>query len=140
MEPVAGMDKLFFNLEKSSRTMNIMGCWLFEEDLHIEEVEAEFEKLATHFPRFRQAIHWQNRQPYWCQSPDFNVKQQIKESTLSGEAGNVQLAEFIASVQSQLLPHSQPLWQAHLLHNLKLSGSDSLCRSAVITVVHHAVT
>jgi len=71
--------------------------------------------------------------PTWEDAPDFDVSDHVERWTVCRPGGERELGELVATLMARPLDLERPMWEAHLLDELR-DGS-----SALLIKVHHCV-
>ena len=135
--------------------MNIGSCWLFEQELDLDRVKAEFEKMAfdpINRGKFRQFANQKLGQYTWSEVPNFSIDDHVHSLSLGQDASEAALRELVAELACRPMARDRPLWHAYAINHLSVGLSQPspaslpssrqpyVCRSAVVTFFHHAIT
>jgi WS/DGAT/MGAT family acyltransferase len=120
-------------MEDPTNLMMITGLFLFPERLDAARLRATLEERLLRFDRFRQRARSRGAaRPVWEGDPAFALDHHLVPCRLPPPADQKTLLDLVSELMSQPLDRERPLWQLHLVENLREG-------SALVARLHHAI-
>ena len=141
MRQLTGLDTSFLRLESRSTYGHVAGLTIYDPtttptgDLTREDLRNLIESRLHLLPPFRwrlAEVPLKLDDPYWIESPEFDIDFHIREIALAPPGDDQQLAEQAARITARPLDRSRPLWELYVIQGLAEG------RVAVLTKMHHA--
>ncbi|ADP69767.1 acyltransferase, WS/DGAT/MGAT [Rhodomicrobium vannielii ATCC 17100] len=131
-ERVSAVDTTWLRMDRPSNPMVIVGVLILEGPLDLNTLEATLCERFLAIPRFRQHIETRSGEYWWVDDPWLDRERHIQRVRLPGKAGQAELQRYIASLASEPLDKSRPLWQIRLVEDYE-GGA------ALVLRIHHAI-
>jgi WS/DGAT/MGAT family acyltransferase len=151
MEQLSGLDAAFIHQDSSRTPMHISAALVYDcgtdgsgGNSRDELIELCRRRLQ-HFPLVRRRLRripMGVDAPYWREisQPDWPAHITETSQSVAGNAGWRQLQDTLAALHSQRMPLDRPLWQIHLIHDLRdIPGLPAHCQVLVLKVHHAAI-
>jgi diacylglycerol O-acyltransferase / wax synthase len=142
MRQLTGLDTSFLRLESRSTYGHVSGLTIYDPsttptgDLTREDLRNVIEARLHLLPPFRwrlAEVPLKLDDPYWIESPEFDLDFHIREIALAPPGDPLQLAEQASRIAARPLDRSRPLWELYVIQGLE--GGKYV---AVLTKMHHA--
>lgn len=133
------VDAAWLRMEERTNPMTITGMLLFKSPLNLALMRKLVEERIMRMPRF--ALRLRTRRfgpPTWEHDPLFSVDAHVRHVALPEAGDHAALMNLVSELSSTPLQLDRPLWQLHLVDNVKVFEDGSV-GSAIICRVHHAV-
>ncbi|WP_127077543.1 wax ester/triacylglycerol synthase family O-acyltransferase [Rhodomicrobium lacus] len=131
-ERVSAVDTTWLRMDRPSNPMVIVGVLILEGPLDLNTLEDTLAERFLAIPRFRQHVETRSNDYWWVDDPWFDRARHIQRVRLPGKGGQAELQRYIASLASEPLDKSRPLWQIRLVEDYE-GGA------AIVLRVHHAI-
>ena len=151
MEQLSGLDAAFIHQDSSRTPMHISAALVYDcgtdgsgansRDQLIELCRERLHHLPLVRRRLRR-IPMGMDAPYWREisQPDWPAHITEASQSLGGDAGWRQLQDTLASLHSKRISLDRPLWQIHLIQDLKdIPGLPPHCQVLVLKIHHAAI-
>ena len=142
-ERLSAQDRSFFVFEDASAHMHLGGLGLFDAGplattgggIDIELIRSHIDCRLQLMPRYRQRLAWVPimHRPVWVDDDHFNLSYHVRHAAVPRPGDDRQLKALTASIMSQQLDRSKPLWELWVIEGLR--GN----RFALLGKTHHAV-
>jgi WS/DGAT/MGAT family acyltransferase len=128
--------------------MHVASILSLEGALDYERFVADIRARLHLIPRYTDRIMpapFGIAHPTWESDPDFDVRQHVQHRTLRSPGNDEQLAEFCATLHSQPLDRSRPLWEIYIIDGYRggMGGARASAgqapRSVLYSKVHHCM-
>lgn len=129
-EPISSVDVAWLRMEQPSNLMMITGVIILDGVIDFDRFSEIILNRFLAFRRFRQKAVAGARGCWWETDDDFEPSSHIIRAALPGNAGKVELEEYVSRLASTPLDKTKPLWQFHLVENYAEGP-------AVISRIHH---
>jgi len=129
-QPIAKVDTAWLRMEQPTNLMMITGVIVLRDRPDFEQLKQVIASRFLAFPRFRHKAVQTARGCWWEEDEDFELTSHIRRIALPGDAGKVELEEFVSELASTPLDKYRPLWQFHYVENY----TDG---PALVTRIHH---
>lgn len=126
------VDQAWLRMDDPRNLMVIVGVWLVDEPIRLEELATRLRERLLPFDRFRQRVVDEDGSYWWVEDRDFRLDRHLKAVRLRAPGGQAQLREFVGRIATRPLDHRHPLWQFHLVENV--DGA-----SAIVMRIHHCI-
>ena len=141
MRQLTGLDTTFLRIESPTTYGHVSGLTLFDpssratDELTLEDVREHIRERLHLLPPFRwrlAEVPFALDNPYWVESPEFDLDFHVRELALPAPGDDRQLAEQVARLAARPLDRSRPLWELYVIHGIEggLVGQ--------LTKMHHA--
>ncbi len=141
MRQLTGLDTTFLRIESPTTYGHVSGLTLFDpstrasEEFTLEDVREHIRERLHLLPPFRwrlAEVPFALDNPYWVESPEFDLDFHVRELALPAPGDDHQLAEQVARLAARPLDRSRPLWELYVIHGIEggLVGH--------LTKMHHA--
>ena len=131
-EKMSSVDTAWLRMDRESNLMMIVGVLIFDGALDYERLRSTILRRIAPFRRFRQRVFSDATGAYWEDDPDFDIDAHLARVRLPGRADKGELERDAASLVSQPLDDSKPLWHFSLIENYK-GGA------AIVSRIHHCI-
>jgi len=131
-ERVSPVDTAWLRMDRPNNLMQILGVMLFDGNLDPKRLKRAIEGRMLGHRRFVQCVVEDATGYWWQDDPEFNIDKHLHRATLPGEAGKVELQEFVSGLASVPLNKDRPLWEFHLV-DTALGGQ------ALVMRIHHCI-
>jgi diacylglycerol O-acyltransferase / wax synthase len=135
------VDYAWLRMDSEVNLMNIVGVWLVEPRLGVDELRERLGEALLRYPRFRQRVQHDALGALWLDDEGFDISHHVVTETLEDRSGATpveQLKARVADLAMQPFHPGRPLWQFHLVEALD-AGEEGAGRSALIARVHHCL-
>ncbi|MDT8438917.1 MAG: wax ester/triacylglycerol synthase family O-acyltransferase [Wenzhouxiangellaceae bacterium] len=116
-QPIAKVDTAWLRMEQPTNLMMITGIIQLKDYPDFEQLKQVIASRFLAFPRFRHKAVQTARGAWWEEDEDFELTSHIRRIALPGDAGKVELEEFVSELASTPLDKYRPLWQFHYVEN-----------------------
>jgi WS/DGAT/MGAT family acyltransferase len=141
MRQLTGLDTTFLRIESPTTYGHVSGLTLFDpssrssQEFTFEDVREHIRERLHLLPPFRwrlAEVPFSLDNPYWVESPEFDLDFHVRELALPAPGDERQLAEQVARLAARPLDRSRPLWELYVIHGIEggLVGQ--------LTKMHHA--
>lgn len=111
------VDTAWLRMEEPTNLMMITGVMGLAHDIDFQRLVDTIGLRWLAFPRFRYKAVYAARGSYWEFDEDFDILSHVRRTALPGDAGKLELQEFVSELASTPLDASKPRWQFHLVEN-----------------------
>jgi WS/DGAT/MGAT family acyltransferase len=128
-------DAAWLHMDRPTNLMVINAVLWFDDALDWPAVQATFrERIADHFPRFRQRVveRGPGQAPAWEDDPNFDLALHFHRLALPAPGDRATLQEVVGDLVATPLDRTKPLWHVYLLEGYG-SGDALLIR------MHHCI-
>jgi diacylglycerol O-acyltransferase / wax synthase len=135
-ERMSRVDTAWLRMDTDANLMMIVGVWLLEPTLKVDEVRERFAQTLLKYPRFKQRVTEDAMGANWVEDDDFDLEHHVVAESLSVREGVTPLESLkarVADLAAEPLTPQRPLWQMHLVEDM----GDG--RSALISRIHHCI-
>ena len=135
-ERMSRVDTAWLRMDTEANLMMIVGVWLVEPELSLEDLRARVEGSLLLYDRFRQKVVEDAMGANWVEDGSFDIADHVVAEQLEVPAGQEPLETLKARVgelAATPLDASRPLWELRLVESLEPG------RSAIITRIHHCI-
>lgn len=137
MEQLSAVDGMFLDIEGEHTPMSIGGVSVLAGPApSFRQIKKQVAGALPHSPRYRQRLQEMPLglgRPIWVDDPEFDLANHLFEIKLKRGATIEDVCDRYASIMSEHLDRSKPLWQVHICKGLP-NGE-----WAILWTVHHAV-
>ncbi len=135
-ERMSRVDTAWLRMDNDANLMMIVGVWLVEPVLGLDDLRHRVQDRLLRYDRFRQKVVQDAMGASWVEDGSFDIERHVVAETLAVPAGVAPLEALKARVgelAATPLDPDHPLWELRLVEHLE-SG-----RSAIITRIHHCI-
>jgi WS/DGAT/MGAT family acyltransferase len=135
------VDNAWLRMDTPANLMMIVGIWLIEPGMTVDELRARVTERLLRYDRFRQKVVEDTLGGQWVEDADFDIDQHVQAATLlvaPGQSPLAALKDRVAQLAAVPLDPQRPLWHFELIENLD-GGDAGQGRSAFIVRVHHCI-
>ena len=142
-ERLRAEDASFLLFESPNAHMHLSWVWVFEGGtlaspdggVDIAAIRQHVASRLFRFPRFRQRLVWTPLEghPAWVDDESFKLRYHVQHAALPDPGDEARLKMMAASVVSQPLDRSKPLWELWVVEGLP-DG-----RFAIVSKTHHCM-
>lgn len=137
MSPV---DTAWLRMDSPGNLMMIVGVDLFDGPCDLPRLKRTIETHLLQYRQFRSRVDVDPSGAWWVEDPDFDLDQHLVRIGLPGKGGKAELQKLVATLSSQSLDPTKPLWQFHLVENYRdRDGSRPIDGHALIVRIHHCI-
>jgi diacylglycerol O-acyltransferase len=134
--PMSVQDALWLTMDRPNNLMVVDGVLVLAGVPDLAAVRDVFRRAADRFPVLgrrpvRRGTGWG-----WQDDPAFDLDRHVGLARLPDPCDVAALQRFVAEHRAEPLDRRHPLWQAFLVHPLRLDGTAG---AAVVTRFHHAI-
>lgn len=129
------VDTAWLRMDGEHNLMMIVGVWILQPGLKLQEVSDRIESRLLKFPRFGQRVQQDATGASWVADEDFRIERHVVAEVLPRAAkGQAQMAlqNRLAELAMEPLDIKHPLWQFRLVEDYQ-GGSALMCR------IHHCI-
>jgi WS/DGAT/MGAT family acyltransferase len=133
--PLSPADASWFHTDGPANLAVMMGLVLTQRPLDFQKVRTIYAERLVVFERFRQRVveaGFPLAAPHWQDMPHFSIDQHLHHIALPAPHDEAALMRLVNDIASTPLDHALPLWQVHVVDNVK-GGSALVMRS------HHCI-
>ncbi|RBP04643.1 diacylglycerol O-acyltransferase [Roseiarcus fermentans] len=131
-ERMSPVDTTWLRMDRPNNLMMIIGVWMLEGPVALDEVEAQIADGLLGYRRYRQLVERTASGVFWRDDPNFDLGRHIHRIRLPGRGGKHALERLVGELASEPLDPNHPLWTVHVVE--KYEGG-----AAVIFRMHHAI-
>ena len=135
-ERMSRVDTAWLRMDTDANLMMIVGVWLVEPGLGLQDLRERIEGSLLKYDRFRQKVVEDAMGATWVEDGSFDLAQHVVADTLQprpGQAPLEALKERVGQLTGEPLDPSRPLWEIRLIEEIEPG------RSALITRIHHCI-
>ncbi|MEK8031560.1 wax ester/triacylglycerol synthase family O-acyltransferase [Ideonella sp. DXS29W] len=135
-ERMSRVDTAWLRMDTDANLMMIVGVWIVEPALSLQDLRDRIEGSLLKYDRFRQKVVEDAMGASWVEDGSFDLTQHVVADTLQprpGQAPLDALKERVGELTGQALDPSRPLWEIRLIEEIETG------RSALITRIHHCI-
>ncbi len=133
------VDAAWLRMEERTNPMTITGLLLFKSQLSPATMRKLIEERIMRMPRFARRLRERPvGPPVWERDPLFDLDAHLRHVALPGAGDAPALMQLISELASAPLQLDRPLWQLHLVDNVR-TFQDGSVGSAIVCRVHHTV-
>jgi WS/DGAT/MGAT family acyltransferase len=135
-ERMSRVDTAWLRMDTEANLMMIVGVWLVEPQLSLEDLRSRVEGSLLLYDRFRQKVVEDAMGANWVEDGSFDIGQHVVAEELevpSGQAPLEALKARVGELAATPLDAGRPLWELRLVENLEPG------RSAIVTRIHHCI-
>jgi WS/DGAT/MGAT family acyltransferase len=135
-ERMSRVDHAWLRMDTDANLMMIVGFWLIEPQLGLQELTERIEATLLAYPRFRRKVVEDALGALWVDDEAFDIGRHVTREVLHARSGETPLEALkrrVAELATQRLDPSRPLWQFHLVEDLDGRQSAMICR------IHHCI-
>ena len=142
-ERLAAEDASYLLFESPNAHMHLAWLWIFDGGslvrrdggVDIDAVRRQVAARLFRFPRFRQRLVWTpvEGRPAWVDDETFKLRYHVQHAAVPEPGDEARLRTMVASIVSQPLDRSKPLWELWVVEGLPEG------RFAVVTKIHHCM-
>ncbi|HSI57507.1 MAG TPA: wax ester/triacylglycerol synthase family O-acyltransferase [Ideonella sp.] len=136
------VDTAWLRMDTDANLMMIVGVWLIEPRMALDELRQRVEDSLLKYPRFHQKVVEDAVGAQWVDDEAFDIAAHVLPETLPAAPGQSALEQLklrVADLAGTPLDNDRPLWQIHLVEHLDEEGEGGGARSAFIVRVHHCI-
>jgi diacylglycerol O-acyltransferase / wax synthase len=137
LDRLTPVDASFLHQEGRNSHMHVGGLTIVEgPPPPMEEFLEQIRRRVHLVPRYRHKLAYtalDSGRPVWIDDPNFNLEYHVRHAALPTPGEPEQLRGLTASIFSQQLDRSKPLWEMWLIEGLKDD------RFALISKTHHSL-
>jgi len=128
---MSSVDHAWLRMDRPVNLMIITGVFIFREPVDLHALTHVIETRFLSFHRFRQRVSdLSSTSAMWEDDPDFDIRRHVRRVALPGDAGKVELEEYVSELMGTPLDHAKPMWEFHLVENYRKGA-------AVVVRIHH---
>jgi WS/DGAT/MGAT family acyltransferase len=149
MEQLSGLDAAFVHQDSRRTPMHVTALLIYDvgkdgrDALSLQQLQALIQQRLSDFPLFRRKllkVPMGMDTPYWVDAPSMQWDRHIGQSTLGKGADWHDLHQRLSTLHAARIHLSRPLWEMHLLHELRgLDGLPPTCQGLILKVHHAAI-
>jgi diacylglycerol O-acyltransferase / wax synthase len=135
-ERMSRVDTAWLRMDTEANLMMIIGVWLVEPTLTLDDLRGRVEATLLLYDRFRQKVVEDAMGANWVEDGSFDIADHVVAEDLDVPAGQTPLEALKARVgelAATPLDAGRPLWELRLVENLEPG------RSAIVTRIHHCI-
>jgi diacylglycerol O-acyltransferase / wax synthase len=132
MQQLSGLDTGFLTMETATQFGHVGGLYVFEEGAGFEATRDQIERRLHLLPPYRRQlveVTFGLDNPYWIESPNFDLDFHVREIAVPPPGTREQLADLVARLAARPMDRGRPLWEWYVIEGLE--GGD---------VAHYAKT
>ncbi|MBA1147495.1 wax ester/triacylglycerol synthase family O-acyltransferase [Ectothiorhodospiraceae bacterium WFHF3C12] len=130
-ESMGAVDHAWLRMDRPANLMIITGVLIFREPMDFQRLTHVIETRFLRFHRFRQrVVNYSGTSGTWEDDPNFDIRRHVKRVALPGDAGKVELEDYVSDRMGEPLDHDKPMWEFHLVENYREGA-------AVVVRIHH---
>ncbi|HEX7537177.1 MAG TPA: wax ester/triacylglycerol synthase family O-acyltransferase [Dermatophilaceae bacterium] len=137
MDRLSSLDAWFLELEREVQQLHVGTALLFDgPPPSLAQLTAAIESRLDLLPRYRQRVRrvpLELGRPVWADDPGFWIGDHVRHVTVPPPGTEVRFRDLAATIMSEHLDLSRPLWQTWLVDGLE--GD----RWALVNKTHHAM-
>ena len=134
MSPV---DTAWLRMDSPGNLMMIVGVQLFDGACDLDRLRRTVESHLLQYRQFRSRVAYDSAGgAWWEEDADFDIDQHLVRIGLPGRGGKPELQKLVATLASQSLDPTKPLWQFHVVENYRDRRIDG---HAIIVRIHHCI-
>ena len=130
------VDNAWLRMDSPGNLMMIVGVDLFEGRCDVARLKRTIASHLLQYQQFRSRVVHDAAGAWWEEDPDFDIDQHLVRIGLPGRGGKAELQKLVATLASQALDPTKPLWQFHLVEHYRDNGFEG---HALIVRIHHAI-
>jgi len=135
-ERMSRVDTAWLRMDSEANLMMIVGVWLIEPRLSLQDLRGRIEGSLLKYKRFRQKVVEDTLGAEWVVDEDFDIANHVVPARLEVRKGQTKLDALKAAVGElavQPLHRARPLWQFILYEDFDTG------RSALVARIHHCI-
>ncbi|RME93411.1 MAG: wax ester/triacylglycerol synthase family O-acyltransferase, partial [Bacteroidetes bacterium] len=140
IQSISGMDATFLYVETPTSPMHVGAVAIIEGGLRFEDFRATIEQRIHLIPNLRRRlveVPLSIDYPYWVNDPYFDLDLHLKHMALPSPGGWKELRHLAASIFSEPLDKSRPLWSFTFLEGLNSIPQVPAGSVAIVSKIHH---
>jgi len=130
------VDNAWLRMDSPGNLMMIVGVDLFEGRCDLTRLKRVLESHLLQYRQFRSRVVHDAAGAWWEEDENFDIGQHLVRIGLPGKGGKGELQKLTATLASQALDPTKPLWQFHLVENYR---DNKIEGHAIIVRIHHAI-
>jgi WS/DGAT/MGAT family acyltransferase len=135
--PMSAQDSLWLTMDRPNNLMVVDSVLVLAHAPDLSAVRAVMQAAVDRFPvlgrrAVRHGVGWA-----WQDDPRFDIHRHVSSTPLADAQDMLALQQFVAEQRAIPLDKNRPLWQAFLVHPLRLE--DGTEGAAVVARFHHAI-
>ncbi len=141
-QPMANVDNFWLCMDDPTNLMMISGFMAFEAPVAMDRLIATLEARLLTFHRFRQRVVRPISgvgTPVWETDPHFDIRSHLHRVALPEPGDREALQEMIGDLVATPLDESKPLWQVHLIENVRGDTASGRKGCALCFRLHHCI-
>ncbi len=135
-ERLSPVDTAWLRMDSPGNLMMIVGVDLFEGPCDVPRLKRTIETHLLQYRQFRSRVVHDAAGAWWEEDADFDIDQHVVRIGLPGKGGKAELQKLAATLASQALDPTRPLWQFHLVENYR---DPMIHGHALIVRIHHCI-
>jgi diacylglycerol O-acyltransferase len=149
MEQLSGLDTAFVHQDSHRTPMHICAVLLYDTGdkgqwaISGDELQQLVAQRLQSFPLFRRKLHrvaMDMDAPYWIDVAQPDWAGHIRESSVPGQGDWEGLQFRLARIHSARMDLTRPLWEMHLIHDVReMPGLPPYCQALVLKIHHSAI-
>ncbi len=135
-ERMSRVDTAWLRMDNDANLMMIVGVWLVEPELRLDEVRQRVEERLLKYDRFRQKVVEDAMGAHWVEDGTFDIADHVVPETLvvaKGQSPLQALKARVGHLAATSLNPDRPRWEIRLVEQLEPG------RSAIIMRIHHCI-
>jgi diacylglycerol O-acyltransferase / wax synthase len=141
-QPMANVDNFWLCMDDPTNLMMISGFMAFSAPVAMDRLIATLEARLLTFDRFRQRVVRPISgvgTPVWETDPHFDLRSHLHRVALPEPGDRETLQEMIGDLVATPLDESKPLWQVHLIENVRGDLPSGQTGCAICFRLHHCI-
>jgi diacylglycerol O-acyltransferase / wax synthase len=131
-ERMSPVDTAWLRMDSPVNLMMIVGVHVFESPIDYATLRDVVSGRLLMYRRFKQKVVQDPSGAWWVDDPHFDIDSHLQRISLPGDGSKRELEKLVASLSTDSLDFSKPLWQFHLVENYQ--GGQAL-----IVRIHHCI-
>ena len=135
-ERMSRVDTAWLRMDNDANLMMIVGVWLVEPELRLDEVRQRVQERLLKYDRFRQKVVEDAMGAHWVEDGTFDIADHVVPETLVMAKGQSPLQALklrVGHLAATSLNPDRPRWEIRLVEQLEPG------RSAIIMRIHHCI-
>jgi diacylglycerol O-acyltransferase / wax synthase len=131
-ERMSPVDTAWLRMDSPVNLMMIVGVHVFDSPIDYATLRDVVASRLLIYRRFKQKVAQDASGAWWVDDPHFDIDSHLQRLSLPGNGSKQELEKLVASLCTNALDFSKPLWQFHLVENYQ--GGQAL-----VVRIHHCI-
>lgn len=122
MQQLTGLDTGFLTMETARQFGHVGGLYVFGPGADYDATRAQIERRLPLLPPYRRQlveVIFGLDNPYWIESPDFDLDFHLRHMAVPPPGNREQLADMVARLAARPMDRSRPLWEWYVIEGLE---------------------